>query len=244
MPFTFSHPALVFPFAYFPQKYFSWTGLIIGSMTPDFEYFIRMRILSIYSHTFSGLFWFDLPLGIAFAFIFHNVIKKPLFDNLPNFFQVRFAKYRKLRWNRHFKYHSVIVVVSILIGAASHILWDSFTHSTGFFAQLIPFLSSEIPLFNQQIPIHKILQHVSTLIGGLIVLITLLRLPPQTKKTRTVNKRYWLLFLLITSIIVVLRLLTGLNINMYGHVIATGISAIFIASIATPLLLKRFKLMK
>jgi hypothetical protein len=54
MPFTFSHPAIILPLKYFKKKWFSLTGLVIGSMTPDFEYFVRMRIQSNYSHTIEG----------------------------------------------------------------------------------------------------------------------------------------------------------------------------------------------
>ncbi|WP_240482010.1 DUF4184 family protein [Flavobacterium psychrophilum] len=39
MPFTFSHPAIILPLRYLPRQWFSLTGLIIGSLTPDFEYF-------------------------------------------------------------------------------------------------------------------------------------------------------------------------------------------------------------
>jgi len=43
MPFTFSHPAIVLPLATLRRQWISATGLIIGSITPDFEYFIRMK---------------------------------------------------------------------------------------------------------------------------------------------------------------------------------------------------------
>ena len=39
MPFTFSYPAIVLPLTYLPRRWFSLTGLIIGSLTPDFEDF-------------------------------------------------------------------------------------------------------------------------------------------------------------------------------------------------------------
>ena len=50
MPFTFAHPAIVLPF-YKKPKFFSMTTLIIGSMSPDFEYFLRMKIKSDMSQT-------------------------------------------------------------------------------------------------------------------------------------------------------------------------------------------------
>ena len=46
MPFTFSHPAVILPATYLDKKYYCLSALIIGSMTPDFEYFIRMRDFS------------------------------------------------------------------------------------------------------------------------------------------------------------------------------------------------------
>jgi hypothetical protein len=91
MPFTFSHPAIVLPFAFLPRKWFSLTGLVIGSLIPDFEYFLRMRIKSNYSHTIDGLFWFDLPLGIILGYIFHYLVRDSLLNNLPIFLKSRFS---------------------------------------------------------------------------------------------------------------------------------------------------------
>ncbi len=139
MPFTFSHPAAILPLAYLPKRWISLTGLIIGSMIPDFEYFIRMKPFSQYSHTILGVFWFDLPLAILIAFIFHNLVKNSLFNNSPAFLQVRLADYKNLDWNNYFRKNWLIVIISILIGTFSHLLWDSFTHETVFLSKNAPF---------------------------------------------------------------------------------------------------------
>jgi hypothetical protein len=55
MPFTFSHPAIILPLAYLPKKWYSMTGLVIGSLVPDFEYFLRMSMAGYHSHTIAGL---------------------------------------------------------------------------------------------------------------------------------------------------------------------------------------------
>ena len=47
MPFTFSHPAAVLPLRLLPRHWFSLTGLVIGSMVPDFEYFLRSMRLTV-----------------------------------------------------------------------------------------------------------------------------------------------------------------------------------------------------
>jgi hypothetical protein len=80
MPFTFSHPAAILPLRWLPNKYYSLTGLIIGSMTPDFEFLIRMNVGSIYSHTLAGIFYFDIPVGIAICFLFHDVVRDDLIE--------------------------------------------------------------------------------------------------------------------------------------------------------------------
>ena len=169
MPFTFSHPAIILPLTFLPKKWFSLTGLVIGSLTPDFEYFLRMRIKSNYSHTIDGLFWFDIPLGLLLAFVFHNIVRDSLFDNLPLGLKSKFLSFRKFDWNSHFKKNWLVVIISIFIGAVSHIFWDSFTHDHGYFVQTIPNLANTVNIFTLKIPILKILQHSSTLVGGLVI---------------------------------------------------------------------------
>lgn len=239
MPFTFSHPAIVLPLTYFPKKWFSLTGLVIGSLTPDFEYFLRMRIKSNYSHTLDGLFWFDLPLGLLLAFIFHDIVRNSLFDNLPTFFKSRFSAFRQFDWNGHFKKSWFVVIISILIGASSHILWDSFTHEHGYFVQTIPTLTNTVELFGRQIPILKILQHSSTIIGGLIIAFAVYKLPTNKTENENINLKYWTIFTGLTLTIIAIRLLSGLDIKQYGNLIVTGISATLISLTLTPLLTQK-----
>ena len=237
MPFTFSHPALVLPLKFLPRQWFSITGLVIGSLTPDFEYFIRMKIQSDYSHTIGGLFWFDLPLAIIIAFIFHDFVRDSLFDNLPTFLKSRFAPFKQFNWKQYFINHWFIVLISILIGAFSHIFWDSFTHEQGYFVKTIPILSQTTELFGRQIPILKIIQHTSTLLGGLVIAIFILKLPKYENINWKINRSYWVIIIALTIIIVAIRLMTGLDYKLYGHVIVTGISAVLISLIVTPYLL-------
>ncbi|MHC0443524.1 DUF4184 family protein, partial [Flavobacterium sp. 3-210] len=84
---------------YLPKSWFSLTALIIGSLTPDFEYFLRMKVKSDYSHTLSGIFWFDLPLALLLTFLFHNLTRNLLFQNLPSFIKNRILIYTDFDWN-------------------------------------------------------------------------------------------------------------------------------------------------
>src|SRR5882672_9320620 len=119
MPFTFSHPALILPLTRGSHKWVSVTGLVVGSMTPDFEYFIRMGMQGDIGHTLPGLFWLDVPLGLAASFLFHDVIRNRLYGNLPKFVRLRVFGYKTFNWNAYFIEHWQAVLPSILIGAVS-----------------------------------------------------------------------------------------------------------------------------
>lgn len=234
MPFTFSHPAIVLPLTFLPRKWFSLTGLVIGSLTPDFEYFLRMRIQSNYSHTVTGLFWFDLPLGILLAFIFHNIVRDSLFENSPIILKSRLETFKLFDWNSHFRTNWLVVTISILIGAISHIFWDSFTHDQAYFVQTIPTLKNTVHFFGRQIPILKIVQHSSTLLGGLAITYALFKLPTDKSITGKFSLRYWSIWTVLTLIIITVRIISGLDLQLYGHLIVTAISAGLISLTLTP----------
>ncbi|WP_316771269.1 DUF4184 family protein [Pedobacter frigiditerrae] len=237
MPFTFSHPAIVLPLSYLPKRWVSLTGLVIGSLTPDFEYFIRMRIKSIYSHTLSGLFWFDLPLGILLTFLFHLLVRNALIGNLPNLFKKHFSVFEDFDWVGHFKENWLIICLSVLIGAFSHIFWDSFTHDTGYFVRRIPILLTKANFLGLSVSIHKIIQHSSTLIGAIVILFSILKLSNQVVSGK-INFRYWLLIVVVSLSVVLIRILCGLPFQQYGNVLVTGMSGLMISLILTPILMK------
>ena len=239
MPFTFSHPAIVLPLTYLPRKWYSLTGLVIGSLTPDFEYFLRMKVQSNYSHTLSGAFGFDLPLGILLAFIFQDIVRNKLFDNLPTFLNSRLLAFKDFNWNKYFKKNWFVVVVSIIIGTLSHIFLDSFTHDSGFFVQTIPSLKSKINVLGIQLPVFKILQHGSTIIGGVVIIYAILKLPANKKIIAQFNLKYWGLWTVLTLTIISLKIFSGLDYRLYGQVIVTGVSAGLISLILTSWLTKR-----
>jgi len=239
MPFTFSHPAIVLPLTFLPRQWFSLTGLVIGSLTPDFEYFLRMKVQSTYSHTISGLLWFDLPMGILLAFIFHNIVRDSLFDNLPTILKSRLTKFKQFDWNKYFNKNWFVVKISVLIGSASHIFWDGFTHNHGYFTQAIPALTNTVELFGRQVLTFKILQHSSTLLGGIIIAFALFKLTPDKNILGQLNINYWSILTTLTLSIIAVRLLNGLNYKLYGDIIVTAISAGLISLILTPWLTGR-----
>ena len=226
MPFTFSHPPIVLPLKNVFGKWASLTGLIIGSLTPDFEYFLRMKIQSDFSHTIIGTLWFNLPLGILLCFIFHNIIKKPLIENSPNFIQSRMKELKSLNWIKYFMKNSIIVSLSIIIGAYSHIFWDSFTHSNSFFTN---YFDLNRKINGTDISIFKIFQHLSTLIGGIVIIGYFLKQKTEKIDYSKQNIKYWINIVVLTICILIFRIYLGLRITEYGNIIVSGLASGMIA---------------
>ncbi|MBS1633420.1 MAG: DUF4184 family protein [Bacteroidetes bacterium] len=226
MPFTFSHPGAVLPLNFLPKKYFSMTALVIGSMAPDFEYFFRMRAQSYYSHRWSGMFWFDLPLVIVLAFVFHGIVRNTLIDHLPGILARRFQIFKSFSWKQHFKKYYFVVIVSAVIGTSSHILWDAFAHERGIFETDIGSLKEFYAIsFRHRFATYNLLQLVSSVAGILIVLFAVFRLPAAKNfRSETPVLPFWIFIFSVMTIILGIRIFDGFNIRLYRDTVMTLIS--------------------
>jgi hypothetical protein len=239
MPFTFAHPAIVLPFNYLPKKYVSLTALIAGSMAPDFEYFLRMKTLGLYGHTASGWLFFDLPMSLLLAFLFHLVIRNPLISHLPHFLEARLQPYTTFNWKRKFQQHWLVVIFSALVGTGSHLLWDGFTHSNGFFVELIPSLTSSVPILNA--PVYKLLQHGGTLAGFVVIGWALWQLPFSDEPTQKKNVLYfWRAIIILTAVIVGIRM-SLLPVFYIGDIVSTIVGACLWAMLAVCFLYNKLR---
>lgn len=169
MPFTFAHPAAVLPFSR-KSKYLHFTALVLGSMAPDFEYFLRGQPAGMTGHTFAGFFYFNLPLVAVVYLIYHYWIHNSLFDHLPVFMQDRYQRISDFGLPAKM----IIFCYSALLGMLTHVVWDAFTHQHGFVVDRIPLLSADLQVLDYEIPIYKILQHGGTLAGLSLIVIYLL----------------------------------------------------------------------
>jgi Domain of unknown function (DUF4184) len=238
MPFTFSHPAIILPANRLSREIYSMTGLVIGSMAPDFEYFIRMNLGSIFSHTLHGLFYFDLPIGLALCFIFHDLVRNDLINNLPVGLYERFYALKNFDWDTYYRKKWPIVLLSIVAGAVSHILWDSFTHPCGYFVLKFSILQTRIHFSGFTITVYDFLQQMSSVIGLAAVFLFIYRMPKTEVSINHSKNTYRIYIVCIVSAIMALRFTFGLSIYQYGNVIASLISAFFISIIITPVILR------
>lgn len=211
MPFTLFHPALVLPARYLPAKwkqYFSITGLITGSIAPDFEKFIQMHSGNTYSHTLAGAFGFDLPMSVLLALLFHVVVKDTLISYLPTAALVaRFSVYKNQRWR--LQQHYVVVLMSMLIGIFSHLVLDSATHANGQLAHRFPVLSNYYEVLFLNLRGYQLLEISYYTLSSVAICWAFIALPQQYPKflERKKSGPFWMGVMSSTALISSLRLL-------------------------------------
>jgi hypothetical protein len=238
MPFTPAHPAIVLPLIYLPRKWISMTALIIGSVIPDAEAYLRMYSEKGLSHSWTGFFLFGIPFGLLLAFVFHNIVRDPLINNLPSFLQKKFLKFKEFNWNRGFVKNWPVVFISLIIGGASHFLWDSFSHFDGWLFKNYPGLRGNIFLFDRELEIPYLIQYISSLIGVIIILIFIIRLPSSKKiATHSISLKFWASVLVVSTIIFIPRRIR-LPVNSMDDMIIAIISAFALALIFVSLFFK------
>lgn len=205
MPFTFSHPAIILPLSKISKTKCSFTGLIIGSIAPDFEYFILMKMQRTHGHELGSFLWFNLPICIILALLYHTIVKKPLINNLPHFLYSRLNQFKDMDWLQYFKQYWLVFIYSSLIGVFSHLFWDSFTHDHGLLGKSPEFLKQ--PLLNSNQTIYEFLQLLSTIVGGLIVLKYTLSLPLQKIEPKFILEKitFWFNVLCIMCFIFIIN---------------------------------------
>lgn len=167
MPFTLSHAAAALPFR---RTRLVLSALVVGTFAPDIEYFIRMRPGGGYGHTIPGAFLMSLPLGLITLWLFHRFVKRPAVLLMPPGLESRIDPYagefRFFPWARF-----AAICVAMLIGIATHILWDSFTHHHGWTYNHWMFLHQPLHLpFGRRSNVYKFLQFASSAVGLAILL--------------------------------------------------------------------------
>jgi hypothetical protein len=203
MPFTLAHAAAALPFR---RTRLIMSALVVGCLAPDFEYFIPFAQHGRFGHTLPGIFEFDLPLSLAVLWLFRRYAREPLAACLPEGARERFDRSpRALPINSISRF--AMTVFSILVGIATHILWDAFTHRDSWVSDHVHFLTTtvSIPLFGLR-PWYGILQYFSSALGVLVILVWYIHWyrntpPVHSKRERLTSDRIALACLLLIAVV-------------------------------------------
>lgn len=162
MPLTIAHPVAVLPFKRIGLPL---AALVAGSMSPDLEHFLYMAPQSYVSHTLPGLFLFCLPAGTLLLWLYTRLWLPAAATLIPLPQPHTPTPRETAAWP----------ALAILIGAATHIVWDAFTHEYGFAVLRLPALSATLGEGTwHALPVFKLLQHGTGLLGlGILGVIAL-----------------------------------------------------------------------
>jgi hypothetical protein len=139
VPYPFAHPAAVLPLVRPMGRFAVPSALVIGSIAPDL-WRLTPFVNRVESHSVGALFWFCLPAGLLCYVLFHLLFKEPLIALVsPRLGAFACRGLPRAPW--------ISVVVSLLVGAITHLAWDALTHP----------------------PSQYWRQHASTLAGGAIL---------------------------------------------------------------------------
>ena len=157
MPFTPSHVAAILPFARTPLPP---AALAIGAMMPDLFYYVPLDVPRGFTHSWLGVVTVDLAFALALFFLWEFVFRAPVIDFAPAWVRNRMStRYRMPSTLRGLGIFAALLVGAVLVGCATHIVWDSLTHA-GPVADALKLDAKAGPL-----PLYKWGQHLSSAVG-------------------------------------------------------------------------------
>lgn len=180
VPFTVSHAAVAWPLSRLVPQLPA-AALAIGAMSPDFEYLVRLAPRSHLSHTPVGVFAFCLPVAMAAWLAYRYLVRPAALELLPAALATEQPDRREPIGST-----TLAAALAIVLGAFSHLAWDAFTHQDGLAVAAIPVLRQDVVPGHDGLLWCQLLQHVSTLVGLVILGVWGLRawqrLPPQARR--------------------------------------------------------------
>ena len=182
MPFTLAHPAAVLPLRRVPLM--RTVPLIIGAMTPDVPYYFPWRIakhIPLETHTFLGTLTLDLPIGLVMLLLIW-LLRAPLAAPAGPLVEAKCLAALDRFGGRLSNW--ALAPLSILIGAWTHLVWDSFTHADGWMVSRISALSAPVSVFSYTGELCHVLQYVSSVLGLAVLALWLVRLPVPPPEVR------------------------------------------------------------
>ncbi len=198
MAFTVAHMAAVLPLK--RVKWLCFDALLIGTMLPDLPYYIDgSKTVRQLSHEWIGLFTYCLPWGLLVFTIWFWLLKPAVIELMKPWFaglKPHDTVYRDYSSNdnnlisytsypryiveikaciKFGLYFWLKVILGLLLGAVTHLLWDGITHSDGFVAIQMEWLQHPITLYTfSTMTGARILQYLSSIVGLFILISSLI----------------------------------------------------------------------
>ncbi len=255
MPFTVSHIAAVLPAHRLLARARLFSAAVIGSMVPDFGMLSPESLHRWQTHSLTALFTFCLPVGLVAYALTVLLIKPAMLEVLPDgaSARLRSSPSMPIGLPLHSPRAWLIVAMVILLGAATHIIWDGFTHENARAVRMFPVLEAYGPeVEGHSLHLYRWLQYASSVLGLVAVAAAIglwlrhARPPVVPLPGRLSARERWMwlaVYVLLPLIAVVASLAHALSLpaQQFGSILGTvaiaGMRASIISLVGISLLL-------
>lgn len=151
MPYTPAHIIFAAPIWYGSRRRLPLPPLVVGCIAPDLPYLAHLGPVHGAGHTLMGLATHSVPHGLVALSIWYLWLEKPTLTLLglrPSKRQVSVV------W-------CLLVILSLLFGATTHVLLDAASHESGWFVQQVGGLRHPVG----GLPIFKWIQYGGGVLG-------------------------------------------------------------------------------
>lgn len=147
VPFTLAHPAAVLPL----RRFLWFPGLVAGAMAPDLGYYLPV----LPTHDVLGG-----SLAAVVLLLVGRLLLPSVMALAPEFVRTRVSRPGDVR-------RPFMRALSIVVGVLTHLLWDAFTQTDGWFVQRWDWLTVSVAGPHR---LYNVIGYVSSL-GGLVLLL-------------------------------------------------------------------------
>lgn len=185
MPFTISHAAAVLPLHSVSKARLPLAALMIGSMSPDFAYFLPESLAQASRHNLEGILFFCWPASLVLWLLFVHLIEGPTIELLPAAWRARVPRSGKTVSPKAL----ALASIAVILGAMTHVAWDAFTHANTPITEAFPALRAELfTVRGRAIRVYLMLQYLSSIVGLLALASWALKLRRSTPRVRSVHE--------------------------------------------------------
>jgi multisubunit Na+/H+ antiporter MnhF subunit len=151
MPYTLSHAVVALPVSVISRGKVPFAAMVVGSMSPDFPYLLALSPTEAPGHSEIGVLIYCLLPSLLMLLVWYRWIEGPTLElfRLPQ---------REWSFGRSSYF---LVVIGVLVGAYSHVLWDATSHVDGAFVVNSEFWNREV----LSLPMYKLNQYGSGILG-------------------------------------------------------------------------------
>jgi len=183
MPFTLAHPAAILPLR--GVRYLRTVPLIIGALVPDLHYYLPWMFARFMAdtHSFAGSLTTDLFSGYLILVVIW-LLRRPLTALLSA--RARWLCLAALAPFSRDRREWMFAPLAIVLGIWTHLLWDAFTHSEGWFVRRVAVLSAPLSTGPYSSTVYHVLQYLSSVFGLIVLAVwyARLRTPPAARAGR------------------------------------------------------------